>query len=101
MRYGNELFMDKKVKCKLCGEYYCNEDMSEEHYPARSVGNEDIVAFNFSEYLSVLSTGELNNCLESFWCYSTYKDLILDRRLTLSPSNRIMDLTQEVPYAKQ
>lgn len=53
--------MNEKVKCKLCGEYYCNEDMSEEHYPTRSVGNEDIVSFNFSEYLSVLSTGELNN----------------------------------------
>ena len=34
-------------------------------------------------------------------CYSTYKDLILDRRLTLSLSNRIMDLTHEEPYAKQ
>ena len=35
-----------KFKCKLCGEFYCDEEMSEEHYPARSVGNEDIVALD-------------------------------------------------------
>ena len=35
-----------KVKCKLCGGLFNDEEMSEEHYPARSVGNEDIVALD-------------------------------------------------------
>ena len=53
-----------------------------------------------------LSAARVQNFLDAFemnnlWCYSTYKDLILDRRLTLSLSNRIMDLTHEEPYAKQ
>ena len=35
-----------KVKCKLCGGFFNDEEMSEEHYPARSVGNEDIFALD-------------------------------------------------------
>ena len=27
-------------------EFFCDEEMSEEHYPARSVGNEDIVSLD-------------------------------------------------------
>ena len=33
--------------------------MSEEHYPAHSVGNDDIVAFDFTKMLDFLVTGEL------------------------------------------
>lgn len=35
-----------KLKCRLCGKLFYDEEMSEEHYPARSVGNEDVVALN-------------------------------------------------------
>lgn len=31
------------MKCKLCGEFFNDKELSEEHYPARSVGNEDVV----------------------------------------------------------
>lgn len=40
---------NKPYKCKLCCNYFSYEEMSEEHYPAHSVGNEDIVAFNFAK----------------------------------------------------
>lgn len=32
-----------KIECKLCHKLFDFDKMSEEHYPARSVGNEDIV----------------------------------------------------------
>ena len=31
-----------KYVCKLCNKQYKNDEMSEEHYPAKSVGNDDI-----------------------------------------------------------
>ena len=57
----------KNYKCKLCGNHFPYEEMSEEHYPAHSVGNDDIVAFNIAkimdedikiEFLSRCSKGE-------------------------------------------
>lgn len=32
-----------KFRCKLCNNEFLDDEMSEEHYPARSTGNEDIV----------------------------------------------------------
>lgn len=47
---------DKICRCRLCGKEYEIEHMSEEHYPARSVGNEDIVALNIVDMFdSILS----------------------------------------------
>lgn len=37
---------EKKCRCKLCGALFKDSDMSEEHYPARSTGNDDIVALD-------------------------------------------------------
>ena len=34
---------EKKCRCKLCGALFKDSDMSEEHYPARSTGNDDIL----------------------------------------------------------
>lgn len=48
-----------KLKCKLCGKFFDDEEMSEEHYPARSVGNEDIVAFNIAKALDSLQSEEM------------------------------------------
>ena len=61
-------------------------------------------ADSFIEIYAKANSNHLNSFpdyLNKLRCYSTYKDLILDRRLTLSLSNRIMDLTHEEPYAKQ
>ena len=35
--------LEKKYLCRLCQRYVSEQEISEEHYPARSVGNADIV----------------------------------------------------------
>lgn len=54
-----------KFKCKLCGEFYCDEEMSEEHYPARSVGNEDIVALDIVKMFDSFQSKEMRNRIEN------------------------------------
>lgn len=54
-----------KMKCKLCGELFNYEEMSEEHYPARSVGNEDIVAFNITKMLDFFQSEEMKEKIEN------------------------------------
>lgn len=34
------------VRCRLCERYFEDKEMSEEHYPAHSVGNDDVVKLN-------------------------------------------------------
>lgn len=41
--------------CKLCGNSFSNEEMSEEHYPAKSVGNDDIVLFDIVKMFDSLN----------------------------------------------
>jgi len=54
--------MDKtKIKCKLCGMNYSEDEMSEEHYPARSVGNEDIVALDIIKTFDSFQSKEVQN----------------------------------------
>lgn len=50
-----------KIKCKLCGIYYSEDEMSEEHYPARSVGNEDVVAFDIIKMFDSFQSQEMRN----------------------------------------
>ena len=50
--------MKNKLKCKLCGNYFDDNEMSEEHYPARSVGNNDIVAVDISKTIDTLLSNE-------------------------------------------
>ena len=40
---------EKQCKCRLCGDYFSDNEMSEEHYPARNTGNEDIVAVDLGK----------------------------------------------------
>lgn len=40
---------EKQCKCRLCGDYFSDSEMSEEHYPARNTGNEDIVAVDLGK----------------------------------------------------
>lgn len=52
---------DTQYKCKLCGKI-CNEDeISAEHYPARSTGNEDIVKFDIVKMFDALQSEETRN----------------------------------------
>lgn len=52
--------MDKKLcRCKLCGLDFDESEMSEEHYPARSTGNEDIVQLDLMKMIDSLQSSEL------------------------------------------
>lgn len=48
-----------KFRCKLCNNEFLDDEMSEEHYPARSTGNEDIVLcgvlLKFNDYKALLN----------------------------------------------
>ncbi len=57
--------MEKKYLCRLCQQYVTKQEISEEHYPARSVGNDDIVA---------VDVGKL---LDSFLSEETYEELAI------------------------
>ena len=56
---------DTKLKCKLCGRFFDDEEMSEEHYPARSVGNEDIVALNIVKMLDSFQSEEIRERIKT------------------------------------
>ncbi len=45
--------MKELFKCRLCRNLFTYEEMSDEHYPARSTGNDDIVAFNIVKMLDL------------------------------------------------
>jgi len=46
--------MNNKSRCRLCGRFFDCSQMSEEHYPAHSVGNDDIVAFDIVKLLDTM-----------------------------------------------
>lgn len=75
-----------KLKCKLCGKFFNNEEMSEEHYPARSVGNEDIVALNiikmFDSLQSEKEREKIINRLSSGESIEQISEDIIDNELT-------------------
>ena len=52
---------NNKLKCKLCGNYFDDNEMSEEHYPARSVGNDDIVAVDLAKTIDMLLSNEIRH----------------------------------------
>lgn len=45
---------EQKVQCRLCEQYFNDEDMSEEHYPAHSVGNDDIIELDLTKFMDTL-----------------------------------------------
>ncbi|MCU9756312.1 hypothetical protein [Enterococcus faecalis] len=49
----------KRKQCALCQRYFKNFEMSEEHYPAKSTGNNDIVALNFTKMMNSMMSGEV------------------------------------------
>ena len=48
-----------KVQCKLCGEFFDDKDMSDEHYPARSTGNVDIGGFDIIKFFDLFMSGDI------------------------------------------
>ena len=47
------------TKCRLCGKSFPPSEMSEEHYPAHSVGNDDIVTLDIIKLLDNFQSPEL------------------------------------------
>ena len=43
-----------KVVCRLCGKEFDESEMSNEHYPAKSVGNDDVVAFDIVKFFDLV-----------------------------------------------
>ena len=52
---------EKQCKCRLCGNYFLDSDMSEEHYPARNTGNEDIVAVDFAKMFDTFTSESVHS----------------------------------------
>lgn len=82
------------TKCRLCGEYFDDKEMSEEHYPARSVGNEDIVALNITKMFDSFQSKEMHervmNKLSSGESFEQISGDIFDNELaeSLYPDGR-------------
>ncbi|MTC87241.1 hypothetical protein, partial [Streptococcus uberis] len=54
----------KKYRCVLCHSYYKNSKMSEEHYPAKNVGNFDIVNFDLIKSIDFIRSPEINQIVQ-------------------------------------
>ena len=51
---GGKCLNEQKVQCRLCEQYFNDEDMSDEHYPAHSVGNDDIIELDLTKFMDTL-----------------------------------------------
>ena len=59
---------EKRCRCKLCGAIFKDSDMSEEHYPARSTGNDDIVALDVIKMFESLRSPKVHSeIVIPFW----------------------------------
>lgn len=76
----------KLLKCKLCGNNYNIKEMSEEHYPAKCVGNEDIVAFDIQKMLDIICSEEMysefSSKLQKGKEINKISDELFDKQLT-------------------
>ena len=54
----------KKYRCVLCQSYCKYSKMSEEHYPAKSVGNFDIVNFDLIKSIEFTISPEINKIIQ-------------------------------------
>ena len=77
-----------KSKCKLCNKYFDYSEMSEEHYPAKSVGNDDIVAIDIVKmidfFLEKDNTKYINERILSGENFQEIVDDIFDNELSES-----------------
>lgn len=85
---------DEKIYCRLCNEFYTVSEMSEEHVPARSVGNVDIVKFDIVKMVEMLQSGEVGNKIRKKqsdgYVFKEIVEEIFDNQLTepLFPKGR-------------
>lgn len=48
--------MEQNCQCRLCRQFFSEEEMSEEHYPAKSVGNDDVIALDIVKMFDSFQT---------------------------------------------
>ena len=51
--------MSENSICRLCGKQFAEKDMSDEHYPAKSTGNNDIVKLDIIKMIDMFQSGEV------------------------------------------
>lgn len=76
-----------KIKCKLCNKLFDFNEMSEEHYPARSVGNEDIVLLDIVKMVDSFQPDEMKKIERRYLrgeSLEQISDDIFDNELSLS-----------------
>ena len=56
---GFNLKRKRSKQCALCEKFFKNSEMSEEHYPAKSTGNEDIVALDLGKMVDSMMSGKV------------------------------------------
>lgn len=81
---GELMTKNKIYKCKLCGKAFPYEEMSEEHYPARSVGNNDIVAVNIAKFIDEDINVEIRSRLSEGEDLKSITDEIFDTKISKS-----------------
>ena len=83
-----------KIECKLCGQLFDENEMSEEHYPAQSVGNNDMVALDLTKMFDVLLSENyssmINQRLQNGETLQSISDDLFDHEITkpLYPQGR-------------
>lgn len=81
-------------KCRLCGKQCSEKEISEEHYPAKSVGNNDIVKLDIVKMIDNLQTAQFGNAikegLDNGKTLEEITDTIFDKELStpLYPKGR-------------
>lgn len=86
--------MDRnKIECKLCHGWFDGSEMSDEHYPARSVGNEDIVSVDIGKLFDCFQPDNLSRIKQRMLKGESFEQIasdIFDREIsnTLYPEGR-------------
>lgn len=86
--------MEKKCLCRLCRRVFSEDEMSEEHYPAKSVGNEDIIALDivkmFDSFQSKVMRKEIQKSLNNGKAFDEALGDFFDEKLSypLYPKGR-------------
>lgn len=75
----------RRYHCALCQQWFKKQEMSEEHFPAKTVGNVDMVEVNagdmFDPGLAKLNTMKINSLMDSGLDYDTALDMIFEENL--------------------
>lgn len=78
------------VQCKLCRKYFPLSEMSEEHYPAHSVGNDDIVSLDIVKVMDSFQLSEISDRVKKGESADAVINDFFDNKLTkpLFPKGR-------------